>query len=59
MRITGRVRGYVSGIIDAEVQGVLHGDIHAAIEAGDLEQIKKKLADGNSEEVEEDASERI
>ena len=34
MLIKGRVRGYVSGILDAEVDGVLHGQINAALSTG-------------------------
>ena len=32
--INGRVRGYVSGMVDAEFNGVLHGSINAAVAAG-------------------------
>ncbi len=35
MFINGRVRGYVSGVVDADVVGMLHGRVHAIIETGD------------------------
>lgn len=55
MRVNGRVRGYVSGIIDADVKGVLHGNINAMIETGVIENIPaeqiedKNKTDGNEE----------
>ena len=34
LRVSGHVRGYVSGVIDAEVCGTLVGSINAVVEAG-------------------------
>ena len=34
MRINGRVRGYISGVVDAEINGVLRGQINAAVSNG-------------------------
>ena len=35
MFVNGRVRGYVSGVLDADVVGMLHGRVHAMIATGD------------------------
>ena len=37
MHVHGRVRGYISGVIDAEVNGILTGQINASIATGDVE----------------------
>lgn len=34
IRVNGRVRGYVSGVVDAEMNGVIHGEINAKIATG-------------------------
>ena len=31
MVVNGRVKGYISGMVDAEFHGVLHGDLNASI----------------------------
>ena len=36
MHLQGRVRGYVSGVIDADVNGVLRGQLNAIISTEDL-----------------------
>ena len=41
IRVNGRVRGYVSGIVDAQITGIVHGEISAQLDsdnAGDLKQ---------------------
>ena len=40
MHVHGRVRGYISGVIDAEVNGILTGQINASIATGDVEVVK-------------------
>lgn len=34
--VSGRVRGYVSGIVDAEMHGFIHGTVNAAVKSGDM-----------------------
>ena len=40
MHVHGRVRGYISGVIDAEVNGILTGQINASIATGDVEAVE-------------------
>ena len=40
MHVHGRVRGYISGVIDAEVNGILTGQINASIATGDVEVVE-------------------
>lgn len=51
MHLQGRVRGYVSGVIDAEVSGVLRGQLNAIISTDDIQ--KKNEDDGGKQEEEE------
>ena len=44
MRVKGRVRGYISGMVDAEINGVLTGQINAAISTDSLETIEEHSA---------------
>ncbi len=39
IRINGRVRGKLDGVIDAEVHGVFRGSIIAMVDVGDIEQL--------------------
>ncbi len=39
IRINGRVRGKLDGVIDAEVHGVFRGSINAMVDVGDIEQL--------------------
>lgn len=39
VRIHGRVRGYINGVVDAEIHGILQGSISAMVESQDLEQL--------------------
>ena len=34
LRVNGRVRGYISGMVDAEFDGVLHGQLNASVSTG-------------------------
>ena len=40
MHVNGRVRGYISGVIDAEVNGILTGQINASIATGDIQVVE-------------------
>ncbi|QRN85449.1 MMPL family transporter [Clostridia bacterium] len=39
MRVTGHVRGYVSGMVDADFSGTVYGSLNALVEAGSLENL--------------------
>ncbi|MCI8910204.1 MAG: MMPL family transporter [Oscillibacter sp.] len=39
IRIHGRVRGYISGVVDAEIHGILQGSVSAMVETQGLEQL--------------------
>lgn len=53
MVINGRMRGYVSGIIDAEIHGVIKGEVKGQIDVNNIDVIKKEEpedgGDGNKE----------
>ena len=34
--VDGRVRGYVSGVVDANIRGVIKGDVRAMVDTSDL-----------------------
>lgn len=42
MVINGRMRGYVSGIIDAEIHGVIKGEVKGQIDVNNIEVVKKE-----------------
>ena len=42
MVINGRMRGYVSGIIDAEIHGVIKGEVKGQIDVNNIDVIKKE-----------------
>ena len=51
--INGRVRGYVSGMVDAEFNGVLHGSINAAVAAGAVrDEREQALPDSRTDQAE-------
>ena len=52
MHVNGRVRGYISGVIDAEVHGVLTGQINASIATGDVQMVEEHeaLEEGKKDE---------
>lgn len=56
IRIHGRVRGFISGVVDAEVHGVIQGTVSAMVESNSMEQIEEipKLPDGEDERKEAD-----
>lgn len=47
--IDGRVRGFVSGVVDADIKGVLVGDVNASIITKNLNTDNKELEDKNKE----------
>lgn len=53
MVINGRMRGYVSGIIDAEIHGVIKGEVKGQIDVNNIDVVKKEEpedgGDGNEE----------
>lgn len=57
MRVNGRVRGYVSGVIDADIKGVLHGNINAMVEAGVVENVPTELLEDKKKHDDEDKKE--
>ena len=52
MRVSGRVRGYINGVVDAEINGILTGQINASIATGDVEVVEDHpaLEEGASKE---------
>lgn len=56
IHLNGRVRGYVSGIVDADISGIIHGEVSAMLDSEDAaalrERIDKAIAD-SSEDGEE------
>lgn len=43
MRVNGRVRGYVCGIVDANISGIVHGEISAQLDSDAAEEMKQKV----------------
>ena len=43
IRVNGRVRGYVSGIVDAQITGIIHGEVSAQLETDNSEDMKAKV----------------
>lgn len=59
MRFNGRLRGYVSGVIDAEINGTIKGEVTAVVEMGATEVEQKKLpSESNDKEVAVDEPEK-
>ena len=54
IRIHGRVRGFISGVVDAEVHGIIQGTVSAMVESNSMEQVEDipKLPDGEDERKE-------
>ena len=55
MRISGHVRGYISGMVDADLQGTVHGTINAMVEAGNIEE--EKMITEHTENTEQNKEE--
>lgn len=43
MRVNGRVRGYVSGIVDAQISGIIHGEISAQLDSDTANELKNRV----------------
>ena len=43
IRVNGRVRGHLDGLIDAEIHGVFRGTLNAVIDVGSEEEISEQL----------------
>ena len=43
MRVNGRVRGYVCGIVDANISGMIHGEISAQLDSDAADSMKEKV----------------
>ncbi|MDY4587622.1 MAG: MMPL family transporter [Oscillospiraceae bacterium] len=43
MRVNGRVRGYVCGIVDANISGMIHGEISAQLDSDAAESMREKV----------------
>lgn len=43
MRVNGRVRGYVSGIVDAQISGIIHGEISAQLDSDTAESLRARV----------------
>lgn len=59
MRVNGRVRGYISGIVDANINGVFKGSINANIHSGDITEISHEPRRIECVEVEDDDTKEI
>lgn len=59
MRVTGHVRGYVSGMVDADFSGTVYGSLNALVDAGAIENLDTNIAADHQltagEEVKPDA----
>lgn len=42
--VNGRVKGYVSGVVDMEMKGVLEGDLKAMVSTGIVEEVEEETA---------------
>lgn len=43
IRVNGRVRGHLDGLIDAEIHGIFRGTLNAVIDMGSVEEIREEL----------------
>ena len=43
IRVNGKVRGHLDGLIDAEIHGVFRGTLNAVIDVGSVEEIREEL----------------
>ncbi len=54
MRVNGRVRGYISGIVDADISGIINGEISAQLESDGAEELKQKVDKQITQHIDED-----
>lgn len=45
LKVNGRVRGYIHGIVDAEIHGVIQGDLSAHIDSGNIQEMPEIAGD--------------
>ena len=43
IRVNGKVRGHLDGLIDAEIHGIFRGTLNAVIDVGSVEEIREEL----------------
>ncbi|MGN1119367.1 MAG: MMPL family transporter, partial [Oscillospiraceae bacterium] len=43
IRVNGRVRGYVSGIVDAQISGIIHGEISAQLDSDNPDALRQQV----------------
>ena len=43
VRVDGRVRGYISGIVDANISGLIHGEISAQLDSNNAGEMKERV----------------
>ena len=43
IRVNGKVRGHLDGLIDAEIHGIFRGTLNAGIDVGSVEEIREEL----------------
>lgn len=43
IRVNGRVRGYISGIVDAEISGVIRGEVSAQLDSADAAALRERV----------------
>lgn len=53
VRVDGRVRGYVSGIVDANITGIIHGEISAQLDSSGADEMKKSVDTKIAEQTDE------
>lgn len=53
VKVNGRVRGYVSGIVDAEINGIIRGDVNAMLETDNSAVMKEKVDKQITERINE------
>lgn len=51
VKVSGHVRGRVSGTIDADFNGVIHGSIYALVDSGDMEAVDFNLIEDKETEA--------
>lgn len=45
LKVNGRVRGYIHGMVDAEIHGVIQGDLSAHIDSGNIQEMPEIAGD--------------
>lgn len=58
MRLNGRVRGELHGVVDAEIHGIFRGDINAMIDVGNVEALPKDLLEAVNQAAKAETEEK-